>query len=357
MSYFDSHVSNWNGYSGGVVPVSHDPHSYLGQEVLMDDSGALSPVSHSIASSHVSSPVIAASSAPTPTLVSVSGSNLGLELIWDRSVASAPSGFEAAVIAAAKAYVSEMTTTAKTILDIAVGWGEINGSAMSANALGESESYGYLTNYQTVAAKLSSHGDTFTATNEPTSAQFFLTSSQAKALGLVSGTSGSASSVDGYVGFSTLAGTGSSWNFGSTGTTSSQFNFGAVVSHEISEVMGRVGMEGTTIYNGHATYTPLDLFNFSANKALELSGNGGYFSNNNGLTALGRFNDSVQYGGDIADWASASSVTQSGTVSTGKEDAYNAFDWPGYNGAVSASDLKEMAALGYNLTAAGSAIV
>jgi hypothetical protein len=35
----------------------------------------------------------------------------------------------------------------------------------------------------------------------------------------------------------------------------------AVAWHEISEVMGRIGMEGQH-FNGKATYTPLDLFNF-----------------------------------------------------------------------------------------------
>ena len=129
----------------------------------------------------------------------------------------------------------------------------------------------------------------------------------------------------------------------------------AVADHEISEVMGRIGMEGTAVYNGHKTYTPLDLFNFSAPGVLELSGQGGYFSTNNGMTKMGDFNNAAKYGGDIADWASYSSISQSGTLSSGS-DAFDAFDYPGYNGSVSADDLLEVASLGYTLTSAGAKI-
>jgi hypothetical protein len=338
------------GHGGGVLPVSDHSNASLGQEYLLSDSGALSPIG--TASGHGTSSgtgTSSSSSAPAPTLVAANGSNLHIDLVWDKSVASAPSGFTAAVIAAAQTYVNDFTSSAKTVLYIDVGWGEVAGSSLASNALGESESSGYLTNYATVTHALSNDGYSFTASNEPTSGQFFVTSAQAKALGLISGTSGGLSSVDGYVGFSTLSGTGYSWNLNATGTTSSQFNLQAVADHEISEVMGRIGMEGTAVYNGHKTYTPLDLFNLSAPGVLELSGQGGYFSTNNGVTKMGSFNDAAKYGGDIADWASYSSISQSGTLSSGS-DAFDAFDYPGYNGSVSADDLLVVASLGYKLT-------
>ena len=341
------------GHPAAVIPVSHGSSSPLGQEYLLSDNGALSPIAS--ASGHGAGSGTTTSnsaSAPAPTLVAITGSNLQIDLVWDPSVANSPAGFTSAVIAAAQNYVNDFTTSTKTVLYIAVGWGEIAGSSMAANALGESESSGYLTNYATVANAMTRAGDALHALNEPTHGQFFVTSAEAKALGLVSGTSGSTTSVDGYIGFSTLTGTGYSWNLNASGTTASQFNLQAVVDHEISEVMGRIGMEGTVVYNGHKTYTPLDLLDFSSPGVLALSANGGYFSTDNGSTHMGNFNNASKYGGDISDWASYLSVSQSGTVTSGS-DAFDAFDYPGYNATLSADDLLEMAALGYKLTSTG----
>lgn len=347
----------------------HDPHTALpeghapalGPEVLLNDSGMLSPVNASRGGGTTSSS--GSSSAPAPTLVTALGSTLEIDLVWDSSVGAAPSGFMAAVIGAAKTYVTDFTSAASAgtsnIVEvfIKVGWGEVAGSQMSSSALGTSQSYGYLTNYAAVTKALSLDGFSFNAANEPTNAQFFVTSAQAKALGMISGTSGSATSPDGYIGFSTLSGTGYSWNYGSSGTTSTQYNLQSVVEHEISEVMGRIGMQGTQSYSRHASYTPLDLFDYSSSNHLMLSGAGGYFSNNGGLTNQGNFNNAAKYGGDIADWASYASVSQSGTVPAGQADAFNAFDAPGYNGTLSASDLLELAALGYKFTSTGNKLV
>jgi hypothetical protein len=120
-------------------------------------------------------------------------------------------------------------------------------------------------------------------------------------------------------------------------------------------VMGRISMEGLTSYNGHKTYTPLDLFDFSSANTLILSNTGGYFSSDGGSTPMGVFNNAHQYGGDIADWASATSVTQSGTLPAGEEDPFDAFSSPGFNLTLSSDDLFVMAALGYDLTPAGVA--
>lgn len=59
-----------------------------------------------------------------------------------------------------------------------------------------------------------------------------------------------------------------------TGPAANQFDLQTVALHEISEVMGRIGMEGAII-NGKTTDTPLDLFNYHSNGVLELSSNGG----------------------------------------------------------------------------------
>src|SRR5262249_11361325 len=154
---------------------------------------------------------------------------------------------------------------------------------------------------------LAANGFTFNASNEPTGAQFFISSTEAKSFGLISPTS---TGIDGYVGFGTLAGTGYSWNFSSSATTGQgsgtgllQFDFQGVAQHEIAEVMGRISMEGHTTFNGVATYTPLDLFNFDSAGHLVLSGGSNassqvssYFSTDNGATHLANFNDGYQGG-------------------------------------------------------------
>jgi hypothetical protein len=347
-------------YDGPSGDQSH-LNSSLGQEYLINDAGDVSPVHGASGGSggKSSSSTNPSSSPPAPTLVGSSG-GFQIDLIWDASVTTAPGGFVQAIIDAAQYYTTLFSN--KVVVNIEVGWGEIAGSTLASNALGESESYGYVGNYYSlVTGALKHDGYAFTASNEPTNSQFWINTAEAKALGLVSGSTIGTSSLDGYIGFSTLSGTGYSWNFtgsvsgSNSGTASNQFDFEAVAQHEISEVMGRIEMQGALV-NGVKTYTPLDLFNFSSAGHLELSGNGGYFSTNDGTTHLGTFNNASAYGGDIADWASYSSISQSGTLAglpQGNEDAYDAFAWPGDNGGVSQDDILVDAALGYTLTPAG----
>jgi len=332
----------------------------LGPEYLMNDAGNVSLVStHSAFGSGFGSYFNTSSWSPTPAPTLVGSSHgLQIDLVWDSSVSKAPSGFMQAIIDAAAYYTTIIST--REVITIHVGYGEIDGSSLSPNALGESESYGYLTNFSTVTAALGHDNFVFSAGNEPTGSQFFLTSAEAKALGLVNPTSG----LDGYVGFGSLSGTGYSWNTAAspTGANSNtgakQFDLQSVALHEISEVMGRIGMEGASV-NGKSTDTPLDLFNYQSHGVLELSGNGGYFSTNDGTTHLGTFNNASLNGGDIADWASATSTTQSNTVGlpSGVKvyDAFDAFGFPGYNGDISQSDVLVLTALGYKLTPAGMA--
>jgi hypothetical protein len=322
------------------------------QEYVMNDAGEVSPVYGATTHSATTSSATAAATGapPAPTLVG-SSNGLQFELIWDSSVANAPRGFTQAIVDAAKFYTTLFSNQALIAID--VGYGEIAGSPMAPSALGESESLGYLTDYPTVTSVLTGDGFSFSASNEPTASQFFITSADAKAQGLVNPIAG----LDGFIGFSNLSGTGFSWNTAASpiglnaGTKANQFDLQAAAAHEISEVMGRLGLEGDAIINGQPTYAPLDLFNYQSNGVLELSANGGYFSVNDGRTNLGNFNDAAVNGGDIGDWA-----LQSNTLGLirGFEDAYSAFALPGVNGQVSLSDIIEDAALGYNLAPAAS---
>lgn len=343
--WHDTHIASLGSGHDGVS---------CGNEYLMNDAGNISPAfgasMHSGSTNYAAT--LAKSATPAPTIVG-SSNGLQIDLVWDSSVAKAPSGFMQAVIDAAQYYTALFSN--KEVITIDVGYGEIAGATMAPNALGESESYGYLTNYATITAALAHDGFVFSAVNEPTSSQFFLTSAEAKALGFVNPASG----LDGYISFSTLSGTGYSWNTAAgangsnSGTGANQFDLQSVALHEISEVMGRIGMEGATV-NGKPTDTPLDLFNYQSQGVLENSSNGGYFSNNDGATHLGAYNDAAANGGDVADWASQSN-TLGLPIGVHINDAYDAFAFPGYNGDVSKSDVLELAALGYKLTQAGVA--
>jgi hypothetical protein len=233
----------------------------------------------------------------------------------------------------------------KVTITIDVGFGEIAGSTLVPGDLGESASPGYLTDYATVASVLSGDGFAFSAANEPAGQQFFITSAEAQAMGLATGPIPGL--PDGFIGFGSLNGTGFSWNTKGSGIGPTQFDLEAVAAHEISEVMGRLGLEGFTGFNGLPTYSPLDLYNYQSPGVLSLSPNGGYFSINDGKSNLGNFNNAGI--GDVGDWASLNSITQSGTLglAKGSFDAYDAFAYPGVNGQVSLSDIIEDAALGY----------
>ena len=335
----------------GIVPDSLDGmHPSPGHEYLLNDSGQLTSVgaAHS-AGSQLSNNSFTSSSShgPTSTLVG-SSSGLEINLIWDSSVKTSSNwaAIEAAVVAAAKIYTTNFSDPG-VVLNIGVGFGEVGGTTMSRSDLGESESYGNFYNFSAVQTALSSHdaGVVIPTTNPTTSNNFFVTTAEAKALGFISGSS---TAIDGYIG----TGTSSSINFAAalTGTTigSTQYDGVGIAAHELSEVMGRIGMEGETLGRVHNVYTPLDLFRYTSSGTLDLTPTTGYFSINGGAggaTNLNTYNNPAN-GGDAADWAS-----------TVANDAYDAFGTPGVITDVSSTDLTEVAALGYHLSGAPTNIV
>jgi hypothetical protein len=321
----------------------HDQnHSSLGPEYLMNDSGELSLARAGTASSGGSGQVSGVNPL-TPTLVGAAG-GLQFDLIWDPSVAKAPAGFESAIIAAAQYYSTLFSN--HEVLNIAVGYGEIAGSKMGSGALGESESYGYLTNYATVDAALrndasssnyqKSADGTLTAADPTNGGRFFVTSSEAKTLGLISGSS---TSIDGYMGMGSAFPMDYATNAAGNQIAANQYDAVAIAEHELSEVMGRIGSEGAII--GSGVYTPLDLFRYSSNMVRDLHPTAGYFSIDSGLTDLDNYNDPSN-GADSSDWASSV-----------RNDSYDAFTSPGSRDVVSRIDVLEDSVLGYRLTSAG----
>ena len=334
----------------GIAPHGGDGMDLsFGHEYLLTDSDHLISVGAANSAHSQSS-----TTSPTSTLV---GSSTGLEinLIWDSSVRSSANqaAIEAAVVTAAQVYTE--TFSNHVVINIAVGYGEINGSTMNSNALGESESYGFITNYSTIQSALNTADaslirsglesfNALSADNPPTTGNFFVTSAEAKALGLVSHCS---TAIDGYIGISSSS---SLVYFPANGGTigKSQFDGVGIAAHEISEVMGRIGLEGGTLGTYMDVYTPLDLFRYEAPNVRDLTPTPGYFSINGGsggATNLNTYND-PQNGGDAADWASASIGASNAVV----HDSYDAYGTPGIITNVSPIDILEDAVLGYKLT-------
>jgi hypothetical protein len=161
---------------------------------------------------------------------------------------------------------------------------------------------------------------------------WFVTRAQAKALGIIA----SDSALDGGTNF----GAGFSFTF-SGPITAGTFDFKGVAAHEISEVLGRLGLGGgTTGFN-----SLLDLFSYSG-AGTRVLGNGGgpglqgSFSIDNGTTLLKQYNDQFSNGLDFRDWA------------PGTNDAFNQFSFPGVTNAVSDVDLREINVIGYDRLAA-----
>ena len=161
------------------------------------------------------------------------GSGLIIDINWDSSVANAPSGFVTAVDQVVSFYESHFSNPITITID--VGYGEIDGTALASNALGESESYLTSTTYSALQSALVSNanaiGDTAAAASlpatSPVNGQYWVPLAEAAALGLPA----PGASVDGYVQFSSTY--GFAYN-DSNGVAANQYDFFGVVAHEIS---------------------------------------------------------------------------------------------------------------------------
>jgi len=318
----------------------------LGQEYLLTASDQLLQVaSNALGGPGGPSHAAAGGVSPASTLV---GNQHGLEinLIWDSSVTSAPNwqAIESSVVSAAKIFTGEFHN--QDILNIAVGFGEVAGQTLAAGALGESASFGYLLPNDGTFGALLGAADAglihtgLMAANATTAldgvaGNFFITSANAKALGLVDPAAG----LDGFIGFSSTA----PISFGQFSPGPSQYDAIGVAAHELSEVMGRVGLEGATLQATDGTifpnvYTPLDEFRYTAPGVPDVTPSAGYFSLNDGVTHILPFNDPNNLG-DPADWATAP-MTQ--------HNAFDAFASTG-RASVTMADVLAMAAIGYRV--------
>src|SRR2546421_298844 len=258
-----------------------------------------------------------------------------LNLVYDTSVASAPAGFTSGLDAVVSFFQS--TFQDPVTVNIAVGYGEINGQSLDSQAIGTSLTYFINYNYSQIRSALAADAksaDDATAVaslpqSNPNGGNYWITSAEAKAVGLP----GASGQLDGYVGF----GSGVTFDFdNSNGVSPGRYDFFGVVAHEISEVMGRQLIVGATI-GGSPGYDALDLFDFSAPGVRTFVGyQSGYFSIDNGATNLDNFNNNSS--GDSGDWDTSAG-----------NDAFLAFIPAGTVNGISATDNRAMDVLGWDI--------
>jgi PEP-CTERM motif-containing protein len=164
---------------------------------------------------------------------------------------------------------------------------------------------------------------------DPSTDTWFLTRSQEKALGIIA----SDAFNDGTI----TVGTGFTYDYNDAdGVTAGEIDLTDVFAHEISEVMGRIGLSGELV-GGVPALSLLDAFSFTGAGARGLGGGAGnQFSIDDGTTLLKLFNNATANGGDTRDWAG------------GTNDSFNAFSSSGVLNPVTAIDLEELDVLGYD---------
>ena len=262
-----------------------------------------------------------------------------INVIYDASVCSAPAGFQTGVATAVDFFEKEFANP--VTITIHVGYGEVDGQTLGANALGESfYAVGEPENYSSVRNALIAEGSPGASTlpsTSPFSGTLYLTPAEAIGLGLP--LSFSDGGVEGYVGFSSIPGEFSYAN----GVTppSNQYYFIGTVEHEITEIMGRVSLIGQP----SSAYSLMDLYRYSANGVRDLAvGASGslstaYFSIDNGVTRFGTWNNNPS-NGDLGDWYPSGPAA-------GGNNSFNDYSNPGVINAFSQNDVINMEALGW----------
>jgi hypothetical protein len=276
---------------------------------------------------------------------------------YDSSAASAPAAFKTDVQIAVN--FLEAAFTNNVTLNINVGWGEVDGSALTT-ALGESffaqapnYPYSQIVNALSAQAALPNASpdlvagvQTLTGLADPTNGgNFDIGRGEAKALGLLPADN---THIDGWVGISRTA----DWSFSPTATPgANQYYIVGTIEHEMTEVMGRVANEGNV--GEHAVpdaWGVPDLFRFSAPGVRQLASgvlhSTGYFAIDNGNTVLGTWNNFTSTG-DLADWNTNGNEFGGGGPGPSGNDSFNDYSNTGVLNQVTNTDLTLMHELGW----------
>ena len=254
------------------------------------------------------------------------GSGLVINISYDTSVASAPAGFRTAVDAAVVYLESQFTNP--ITLTIAVGYGEIAGTPVSAGALAQSRSNGVNVPYAQLAIVLPG----LPTTNPTGNGVFYVPDAQARLLGFA----GDSAALDGSIGLS------SSFDYTfepNNRADAGQFDAISAIEHELTEVMGRISDIGIAGFRRQPVYTLLDLFRYSAPGQRLLTTGSGYFSTD-GVTLQTAFSNPAA-GGDGGDWDSSVQGDAFGTSYTGQI------------GQITVTDIAVMTALGWSTALGG----
>jgi autotransporter-associated beta strand protein len=187
-----------------------------------------------------------------------------------------------------------------------------------------------LINDATSSADISSTNALPVADPTPAGSSFLIARAQAKALNVVADDL----TTDGTFTF----GAGFTYTFNpASRAVGGAFDFIGVATHEITEIMGRIALEGQNLA-GQPDYIANDLFRFKAGPSRSVAAGdvGVFFSVDNGVTNLKNFN-APGNGGDIADYAS------------GANDSFNAFSSTGVMNPITPVGVTNMDVIGYNL--------
>jgi hypothetical protein len=275
------------------------------------------------------------STTPAPYTTN-SGTGINIHVTYDSSVGKAPAGFTSVVQKVADFYASAFHDSTSITINVDVGYGEVDGTRLGIGALGESVTELQGVSYSNLTSAYSTSG--LSLGSSVPAGNLYVSDAEAKALGI---TITSPQTIDGYVGFDSKSGIFDYNN--ADGVSSNQYDFYGVVAHEISEVMGRVLLVGGAINNA-PSYMAYDFFHFSSPGVQDFSGNGGYFSNDQGTTNLASFNNPSN-GGDAGDWANTGTINSGGSTN----DSFNAIGTTGHVEPVSHTDLLALQSLGYHL--------
>ncbi len=169
----------------------------------------------------------------------------------------------------------------------------------------------------------------------PVGGTWLVTRPQAKALGLLADDLNN----DGATTF------GAGYNFSFSGTpTGGAYDFQGLAAHELSEVMGRIGVSGF-----QNQFSLIDEFSYLGPGARQAYGGAfNYFSIDNGTTLLKLFNNNVLTGLTSRDWAP---LSQGGD---GSPDSFNQYSSPNVINSVTALDLRVMDVIGYDRIASSA---
>jgi hypothetical protein len=288
----------------------------------------------------------------------ITGRGTTFDIVWDSSVASAPTAFKTDVEQVFQFFAD--TYSSPVTLYYHVGYGEYNGNPMGADFLGRSqyfnfpqESYSSITSQLEANATSPAQADAYASlpASDPFAGQpgaLFVPGAEARVLGFSDAPTTSESSPDGYIGFATD--TETPWDYSANPNqtpVSGEEDFLASVEHELTEILGRGSYLGDT---PHPDFSVMDLFRFTGagTYALTPSDDPAYFSIDGGTTNLGRWNDlTTGDTGDPGDWWSPNG-------STVPANSFNDNSDDGIINPFTADDATLMNVLGYNFTSAPS---